>query len=66
VKPKPVDQPTSLIERARDLAADAMELHILSFRMGNGTCKDEDFRACQRIIAEADGLARDIAAMVKA
>lgn len=54
---------TNLLDRARSLADDAMELHVLSFRMGSGSSLEEDYRTCQRIIAEADALAKDLAAL---
>lgn len=54
------DESSHIIDLARSLAEDAMELHVLSFRMGAGASKDEDYRACQRIIAEADALMRTI------
>lgn len=58
-----VDQ-THINDRAMSLARDAIRLHILSYQMGQGLSKEDDYRACQRIIAEAASLERDIASMV--
>ena len=56
---------SQLIDQARALAEDMMELHEVSFRMGAGCAKPEDYRTGQRIIAEADALARTLDAMAK-
>lgn len=49
-----------LIDQARRLAEEVMELHVLSVRMGAGQALPEDYRTGSRIIANADALAADI------
>lgn len=54
---------THVIDLARSLAEDVMQLHVLSFQMGTNSCPEEGYRDCQRILAEAHALARTIEAM---
>lgn len=51
------------IGQARDLAAETMELHILSVRMGAGSTLPTDHRNGMRIIAMAEGLLADLERM---
>lgn len=49
-----------LLVQAKGLAEHAMELHILSVRIGQGAPMEDDYRTGQRILAEAEALLTDL------